>query len=166
MTVLGWIVSLYVAGVLLILAEFFVPGAVLGILGGVAVVACGVWASYIYPDLAFLFVVADLVGVMAAILLGVFLITKTNLAHGLVLEDEFTQEKGYVSDVTDATLLGAIGEVYSPLRPVGAITVNERRVAAVADGSFVDAGVTVRVIEVQGNRVVVERVQDPPAPSV
>lgn len=164
MTVLGWIIVLYIAGILLLLAEFFVPGAVLGILGAISVVTSGIWACYIYPDQAFIIVVGDLVGVMAAILLGIFLITKTGLARGLILEDTFDQDRGYVSDVTDVSLVGAIGEVYSALRPAGAVTINNRRVSAVADGSFIDQGVPVRVIEVQGNRVVVERVHEPAAP--
>ena len=165
MTAVGWMIILYIAGILLLLAEFFVPGAVLGILGAIAVVASGIWACYIYPDQAFAIVIADVVGVMVAILLGILLLTKTGLARGLVLDGTFPQDQGYVSDVTDQTLLGAVGEVYSPLRPAGAVIIDNRRVSAVADGSFIEQGAQVRVIEVKGNRVVVERVQEPVPPS-
>lgn len=166
MSVLGWIVILYVAGILLLLAEFFVPGGVLGILGGLCVVASGIWGAYIYPDQAFAIVVGELVGVMVAILVGVVLITKTGLGRGLLLDDEFTMEQGYVSDATDQSLMGAIGEVYSPLRPSGTVIVDGRRVFAVADGSFIDKGQQVRVIEVRGNRIVVEPVQQTAEPTV
>jgi membrane-bound serine protease (ClpP class) len=158
MSVVAWIVLLYVGGILLLLAEFFVPGGVLGVLGGAMIIASGIWGAYLYPDQAFAIVVGELIGVLAAILLGVLLLSKTNLARGFILGGEFTQEGGYVSDETDSTLLGAIAEVYSALRPAGMIVVDGRRVSAVSDGSFIDKGAKVRVIEVRGNRVVVERI--------
>jgi membrane-bound serine protease (ClpP class) len=165
MSMLGWMIVLYIAGIVLLLAEFFVPGGVLGILGGLCVVASGIWASYVYPDQAFGIIVGELIGVLAAILTGVLLITKTGLGRGLILDDSFTQEQGYVSDATDDALLGTSGEVYSPLRPAGSVIIDGRRVSAVANGSYIDKGERVRVIEVRGNRVVVEPVEPMAAPS-
>lgn len=165
MSVLGWIVVLYFSGILLLLAEFFAPGAILGILGGICVVASGIWAAYIYPDQAFAIVIGELIGVLITIIAGVMLITKTRLGRGIMLTDELSPEKGYVSDMTDESLLGVEGETYTPLRPVGAILVGDRRIDAVANGTYIDRGVRVRVIEVRGNRVVVEAVQHVAAPA-
>ena len=109
MSILGWIVVLYFSGILLLLAEFFAPGAILGILGGICVVASGIWAAYIYPDQAFAIVIGELIGVLITIIAGVMLITKTRLGRGIMLTDELSPEKGYVSDMTDEHL--AIGKL-------------------------------------------------------
>ena len=57
---------------------------------------------------------------------------------------------------SDISLDGTEGEVYSALRPAGTIIIDKKRIDAVANGSFIDKGARVRVIEVRGSRVVVE----------
>jgi membrane-bound serine protease (ClpP class) len=42
------------------------------------------------------------------------------------------------------------------LRPAGSIMVGNKRIDAVSNGIFIDAGKTVRVVEVEGHRVVCE----------
>ena len=48
----------------------------------------------------------------------------------------------------------------TPLRPAGIIEIADRRIDAVSDGAFIDSGSRVRVLTVEGSRVVVERVED------
>ena len=55
------------------------------------------------------------------------------------------------------------GRTLTPLRPAGLVEIDGRRIDVVADSEFLDAGVEVRVCEVEGNRVVVEAADDVPA---
>ena len=66
------------------------------------------------------------------------------------------------SEVALAPLeVGLCGMAISPLRPSGKIMVGERAVDVVTEGDFVDSGRQVRILKIEGNRVVV-RVMDAP----
>ena len=54
-----------------------------------------------------------------------------------------------------AELLGKLGVAATSLRPAGAAEIGGRRVDVVTDGQFVEAGVAIKVIAVEGSRVVV-----------
>jgi membrane-bound ClpP family serine protease len=55
-------------------------------------------------------------------------------------------------------LLGAIGEAATNLRPAGKARFGEDFLDVVAEGSYVNAGGRVQVIEIEGNRIVVKEV--------
>lgn len=150
------IIFLFVAAFMLVLAEFVVPGAVLGILGGILFVASCV-VAYIKTDYGLWITVAEIGGMIVCVLTGMYLIGNTRFGNIMVLDDQQDASKGWVAPSEDPNLVGSIGAVYSALRPAGAIVVNGRRIDAVSDGTFIEKGESIRVIEVEGNRVVVER---------
>ena len=55
-------------------------------------------------------------------------------------------------------LLGAIGTAATTLRPAGMARFGDRFVDVVSEGAFISPGTAVRVIEIEGNRVVVKEV--------
>jgi membrane-bound serine protease (ClpP class) len=57
-----------------------------------------------------------------------------------------------------AALLGAIGVAATTLRPSGIARIGEAFVDVVSEGSFIQAGTRVQVIEIEGNRIVVKEV--------
>jgi membrane-bound serine protease (ClpP class) len=57
--------------------------------------------------------------------------------------------------------LGDIGIADSPLRPAGKALFADEYLDVVADGTFVEAGSPVRIVKLQGNRVVVRAVEEP-----
>jgi membrane-bound serine protease (ClpP class) len=57
--------------------------------------------------------------------------------------------------------LGDLGIADSPLRPAGKAIFDDEYLDVVADGTFVDAGSMVRIVKMQGNRVVVRAVEEP-----
>ncbi len=57
-----------------------------------------------------------------------------------------------------APLLGAIGEAMTVLRPAGLARFGDQFVDVIAEGSYVQPGARVQVIEIEGNRVVVKEV--------
>ena len=58
-------------------------------------------------------------------------------------------------------LLNAEGEAVSDLRPAGFALIARRRVDVVTQGEMIRKGETVRVIQVEGNRIVVARAKTP-----
>jgi membrane-bound serine protease (ClpP class) len=60
-------------------------------------------------------------------------------------------------------LIGVTGAVHTPLRPVGVVTLNGSRVDVVAESGMIEKGAEVRVIKVEGNRVVVRQIPKAPA---
>jgi membrane-bound serine protease (ClpP class) len=55
-------------------------------------------------------------------------------------------------------LLGSIGEAATTLRPAGKARFGEAYIDVIAEGSYVEEGTPVQVIEVEGNRVVVKAI--------
>ncbi|MDA1049572.1 MAG: peptidase [Planctomycetota bacterium] len=56
--------------------------------------------------------------------------------------------------------IGDWGVAESPLRPAGKAIFGDAYLDVVADGSFVDKGTQVRVIQISGNRIVVREIED------
>jgi membrane-bound serine protease (ClpP class) len=57
-----------------------------------------------------------------------------------------------------ASLLGAIGVASTTLRPAGIARFGDDFVDVVSEGSFIEAGSRIQVIEIEGHRVVVKEV--------
>lgn len=154
-----WVLLLFFGGVTLIVAEFFLPGMVCGIIGALMLIGGAGYGVYAYPDYALWIFLLYFLGTTAAVVGGVVIFPHTWAGRRMILSDEITAEEGYVSDASDTSLLGQIGETFSTLRPSGTVMVGEKRLQAVSSGEFIDRGVKVRVLEVHGNRVVVERAE-------
>lgn len=58
-----------------------------------------------------------------------------------------------------ANLIGRVGSVYTPLRPAGKIFIDEKLYSVVTEGRWVMREAKVKVISVEGNRIVVEEVR-------
>lgn len=154
-----WMVALFAAGIALIFAEFFVPGLILGITGMVCLVASATLAIIHIPDFAGYFILFEVIGLIATIGLGMVALPRSPIGKRMILHTSQDAERGWISTETDTSLVGVVAEVVTPLRPAGTIVANHQRLGAVTEGEFIDAGMKVRIREVQGNRVVVERVE-------
>jgi len=78
------------------------------------------------------------------------------LSRYLVLRTEERRSLGYQASRSDLDeLLGAEGFALTPLRPAGTARFGDRRVDVVADSEFIAKDTPVRVVQVEGSRVVV-----------
>ena len=73
----------------------------------------------------------------------------------LVLGERQQNHDGYTSVVDKSRFLGSIGVCVTDLRPAGTITIEGEPVDVVTEGSFVKQGESVKVINVDGSRVLV-----------
>jgi len=155
-------IVLFVMGIALLLAEVFLPGGIVGIFGALCLVGSTVAACYAYPDYTLFIITGEVLSGIVTMGVGLYLITNTPLGDGIILKGGLSREEGYVSDNTRDDMAGEIAEVVTPLRPAGTIVLEGERIAAVSDGTYIDRGERVRIMEVHGNRVVVEQVQEQP----
>ena len=150
------VIILFVAAMLVIIAEFFVPGGLLGLFG-ISLLIGSAWKAYmLWPDHLLFIIMGELLGSCMTVFLGMYLMSHSKIAHPLMMSEAQSPDEGWTAPREDPDLVGQTGEVYSALRPAGNIIVDGRRIDAVSSGSFIDKGATVRVIEVEGHRVVVE----------
>jgi membrane-bound serine protease (ClpP class) len=153
-----WLVILFLAGVALIIAEFFVPGLVCGIVGGLCLLGGAAYGVYQFPDQAFFIIFAYALGAFTAVTGGVMILPRTAAGRRMILQPSITDDADWVSDVSDDSLIGEEGVVNTTLRPSGTIVLGDKRHYAVSNGEYIEKDERVRVIEVHGNRVVVERI--------
>lgn len=155
-----WIVLLFLAGVLLIFTEFFVPGLVLGTIGAILIIISTALGVYHYSEYALFIVIGEMLGAGAGLLLGFWVLTRTRTGLLLTQQHAQTADSGYVSALSDMSLAGAEGTVLTALRPSGTIMVGDKRVDAVSDGVFIGEKQRVKVVEIHGSRVVVEPIEN------
>ncbi len=153
---IGWILLFLIAGMILVISEFFLPGAILGGLGILLVIISTVLGVYTYPGYGVFIVIGELIGVCICALLGFLVLTRTRAGKFLTLGHSQNADAGYVSAASDLDLLNQEAVVLTALRPSGTIKTENKRVDAVSNGIFIEEGVRVRIVEVHGSRVVVE----------
>lgn len=154
---LVWVILLFFTGSALLLLEFILPGAILGILGAAILVGGCAYGMIMLPEYALFILLAEVVGTVFTVMAGMFLLARTRAGSALRLETTMSNEDGYENMHTDDTLIGKIGTVVTALRPAGIVEIDGRRLDVTADGAFIEAGAPVIVVSVSGNFLVVER---------
>jgi len=161
-----WCVLLFILGVSLIVVEFLLPGLVCGILGVIfLVVSTGIGIN-LYPEYTVFIIIGEVLGACAGIALGFYGLGNTRLGRSLFLDTSQDLDKGFVNIPSAAIAVGTTGRVLTNLRPSGTIIVGAERYDAVSDGNLIEAGQLVQVIEVHGNRVVVEALEEMPGQEI
>ena len=79
----------------------------------------------------------------------------------MILQAELAAEGGAVSPMQEASesLIGKTGEALTPLRPGGKIEVGHRVYDVVAEGDFIEKGDPIRVLAIDGSRIVVGKIR-------
>ena len=143
-----WLVAvLYMAGLALITAEAFLPGLVMGLVG-LSMIGTSVFFGFRHHWAigAAQVALAVIVG-PAAMLVGMRRMTlKSTLEGGSSFSSDY------------AALSGKRGESVTELRPAGVVAIEGRRIDVVTGGELVPRGTAVKVVKVEGNRIVVRAV--------
>ncbi len=152
---MGTILLLAGIGFLLVVAEMFLPGMVLGIVGGILLAASVVvgFTTFGPGGGAIVFCV-----VMTGVLIGFFVwmrtFSRTSVGRNLTLGRSLNAGDDLPGV---AALLGRDGVALTALRPAGKIEIDGRRVDVVSESGYVDKGDAVVVVQASGSRVVVRR---------
>jgi membrane-bound serine protease (ClpP class) len=155
-------VFLYLASAVLMMAEVFVPSG--GIIS-VCSLACLIGGLMIFFHTS---TTAGWVGIVVAIIMipVVLIITykifpKTSFGKSVTLTPPQRQAGDAIPDTPKLMeMVGAVGTVITPLRPVGMCDFSGQRVECVAESGYIDKGEKIRVLHVQGTQLTVRIVEE------
>ena len=150
-------VLLQIIGVLVILAEIFIPS-----LGVLTIIALAVLFYSLYivfttisATAGVVFTGMDIILVPVITFLGIKILANSPLA----LKKELSKQNGVVSQKEKLeNYINMTGKAITNLRPAGMANINSKRVDVVTDGEYIDAGTDVVVTGVSGNSIIVDRV--------
>jgi membrane-bound serine protease (ClpP class) len=156
-----WVITLLVAGALLLLLETVLPGMIAGVIGLLCLVA-GVIQAYIVfgPQTGSYVLGGVVVGLMGGTFVWVKFFPNTRAAK------MFTSHSTVGDIHTDRPeLLHQSGTAVTPLRPSGTALINGRRVDVVTEGGMVARNTPIKVVAIEGIRVVVRPLSETPVPN-
>jgi membrane-bound serine protease (ClpP class) len=155
-----------VAGIgLLILEMVVIPGFGVAGIGGIVLILWGLY-ELLLPDIpigaefesmALWGLIIGIIGGLIGLIMLFKLMTKTSFWQKLTSPGVEGAEAGYNTSVGWEGLIGKEGETQSDLRPSGWVMVNGQRVFVVSEGDFLEKNCKVRILSVDGNRVVVRK---------
>ena len=154
-------------GVLLLLVEvLLIPGFGLAGLSGIGILLWGLY-ELLLPDVPVGheihsmvltgFTIGIIGGIIGFILLFK-LMTKTEFWQKLTSPNVQEKEKGYSSSIGLEDLTGEEGITDTDLRPSGWVNVGDQRIFVVTEGSYINKKEKVKILSVDGNRVVVRKI--------
>jgi membrane-bound serine protease (ClpP class) len=147
------IFGLALLGTVLIVAEFFLPGMVAGICGGIALGAAIVlvYANYGLDKGNVVMAVVTLIA------LALFVGWMRAFSGGRIGRHWTLQETVPADGTSDRLrpLQNQTGKALTALRPAGTALIEGHRIDVIAESGVIEPGATVRVIRVEGPKVVV-----------
>lgn len=148
---------LLLLGLLLILIEFYLPGAIMGILGGVSIVAGIVLFAQVHSAWSvFLFILAALVCVGLLVRFALWKIVHAKPGTSIYLHED---QEGYQASSYDATAIGKTGVVLSDLKPGGYIVIEGKQYQAISMTGYIPKGEAVLVISGQEESLIVKSIK-------
>ncbi len=149
--------SLYLVGLVLICLEVFVPGGILGTIGFLLIVS-SIWVAFVQLGsvAGSYFLVSGLVLAMVSLYAVMRFGTKTGLSRKLFLQ---STERGFRATSENLEhLKGKTGVSLTTLRPSGKALIEGRKVNVVTEGVFLPRDCKIKVVMLEGNRVVVRKI--------
>ena len=148
------IITLLLLGASLLFLETLLPGMIAGIVGFLCLLGAVILG---YRDLGAQTGSLILIGVLVGLLIGTWCWLKFFPASRMA--QKFIS-RGAVGElgVDQPVLLHGTGTALTQLRPSGAALINGRRVDVVTEGGLIERGANIKVVAVEGARIVVREV--------
>ncbi len=165
-----WAILLLAIGIMLLVAEVFIPsGGIISVLATLALVGSLVcawqawWDSSPWNFWGFMFGMALLLP--ATVITAFYVWPNTPLGKRAILEGPAPHEVASFVEQEEKhrQMVGKTGDTVTALNPAGIVRIDGQRVHCQSEGMILDPGERVRVISARGNSVIVRRI-DPDAP--
>ena len=153
---MGLVITLFVVGAILLLLETVLPGMIAGIIGLLCIVAAVVQSFVVFGAATGSYVLA---GAVVALIVGTVLWIRffPDTRAGRM----FTSKQTVGEIHTERPeLLNKVGAALTPLRPSGTAVIEGRRVDVVTEGAMIDRDTPIKVVAVEGMRVVVRSLSE------
>lgn len=159
-----WALLLLFVGILLLVAEVFIPsGGAISVMATVCLVAALVCAWYAWWPKSqgyFWIFIASMAALLPSVISAAFYVwPNTPIGKRAILEAPTPEEVESFVELQEkyGRMVGKIGETATLLNPAGIIRIDGERVHCQSEGMIIEPGLPVRIIAVQGNRVLVRR---------
>ncbi len=163
---MGWwlvfAIFLYFACAVLIIAEIFVPS---GGLISLCALACLIGGAVIFfqhsATAGWIGIGIAAVMIPTALVIAYKMFPKTRFGKSVTLTPPKRQQGDAIPDTSELKeMLGEVGVVLTPLRPVGMCDFSGQRVECVAEGGYIDKDKKVKVIDVESTQLTVRMIED------
>ncbi len=144
------------SGLILILCEFYLPGAILGILGAIALLA----AVFLYASqTSSLFSILLFIGgvILAAVLTIRFAIWRIIRAKPDKSIYSNANQEGFQASAFDKSTIGKTGRVLTDLKPGGFIRIDGKQHAAISISGYIAKGEDAIVVGGQEQSLMVKK---------
>ena len=149
--------ALFVTCLILLIIEGIVPGFGLPGISGIALVIIGTVLA-----------MGNLTSAIASISIAIIITTfitillvkygkRSSRFDSIILKTRLESDEGYLSSTTKDEYLGKEGITVSELRPSGFIEIDGKRVDALSEGDFIPKGISIKVVRVEGPKIIVRR---------
>jgi len=146
-------------GLLLIYIEFFTPGGVIGVLGGVALFCGGILfvrrQPYALPIITY--VVVILILLVLTIKLALWTIQHSKYRKTIYADQN---QEGFIAATYEEEVIGREGIADTNLKPAGYIIIDQKRFQVISQGGYVKKGSCVRVLGGTGAHLFVYKERD------
>jgi len=149
---------MFLLGFILVVVEMFIPGfGVAGITGGILLILGIILiADNVYEAIVLAIIILAILAVALAIVLYFF--TKGKMKK-IVLSEKQDKNGGYIGTEDLNYFLGKEGVALTVLRPSGTADFDGVKLDVVSEGEFLDKGTAIRVLKVQGRRILVRAIK-------
>lgn len=145
------LIILFTIGLAAVFAEILIPGMIVGICGAICMLASMYWAYQAgATNLGHIMVGVSIISVPIFVLLWYRLASRTFVVTASEADFNPPGEFG--------RFLGEEGVAVTNLHPTGIASVDGKRVDVVTRGEMVSKNTRIKIIEVQGNRVIVKSI--------
>jgi len=165
---MGWwlffAIFLYFACAALIIAEVFIPsGGLISIFALVCLIG-GLMIFFHHSATAgWVGVIIAVIMIPTVLIIAYKIFPKSRFGKSVTLAPPERQQGDAIPDTPELKeMLGAVGVVQTPLRPVGMCDFSGQRVECVAESGYVDKGKSVKVINVESTQLTVRVIEEGP----
>ncbi|MGB2810092.1 MAG: NfeD family protein [Sedimentisphaerales bacterium] len=154
-------VFLYFACAALIIAEVFVPSGGIISIFALACVIGGAAIFFRHSNTAgWIGVVIAVIMIPSVLIVAYKIFPKTRFGKSVMLTPSEREQGDAIPDTAELKeMLGAVGVVLTPLRPVGMCDFSGQRLECVAEGGYVDKEKKVKVINVESTQLTVREIE-------
>ena len=148
------IITLLIVGAILLFLETLLPGMIAGIIGFLCLMAAVMLG---YRDFGSQTGSLTLAGVLVGLVIGTWCWLKF-FPESRLGKRFISQSSSGELGVEKPELLNGTGVALTQLRPSGTASINGQRVDVVTEGGLIERGTAIKVVTVEGARIVVREV--------
>lgn len=155
-----WLAAIcFLSGFIFVVLEMYIPGfGLTGVTGGVLLIIGILLTAKSFMDaLILIVIIMAILGITLTIVLQSA--AKGKLNKSLVLNDTLDKASGYIGTEDLEYFLGREGISMTTMRPSGTADFDGVKLDVVTDGEFVKKDTKVRIVKVQGRRIVVKSME-------